>query len=246
MSNRVERGAWAVVALLAWWVAGSGTACAAPITEIRGDYPDVIRDDYPFDETSFTYIMGSATFISSPVTGLASDLTVDVSNFSTSNPQIEFPAPMTLVINVFGDSVTFNIASPGMVTSNNNTATPPIAEFETTVTMGTNTIPSSTLDLSGFLTGLLHVTVRGPEITPEGASDPTMDPPPPPDLGQGGGRVDLPDGVNYSATFIITSFQPEIPEPASLLLWGMVGLVGLGGAARRWVRRRGRQAARGF
>lgn len=214
-------------------------AGAAPITQIDGNYSSVAGGDRQTNVRSFTLQNGTAVLQPDAMSGFtAGDLNIDISNFTTATAQVDFGTSLLRIGRGSQEGV-FTITSPGTVVSFNNLTDPLDATFRTTVGLQSST----NLDLSGFTSGLLEVTVRYIEITPGDQEDPTGDgefPGPfggllPLDLG---GRADVLPLRNpltdVRATFRIIPLALPVPEPGTLLLFGVAGAF----AAARWARRR--------
>jgi hypothetical protein len=98
------------------------------------------------------------------------------------------------------------------------------------VTLVSNGIPN--VNLSNFRTGTLTVTANNVETIPGGfGTDLILAPQEPGSL-----LYPFDPNMPVSVSFLIlpTGGAAAVPEPASLTLWGLAGVSGLGWLARRW------------
>jgi hypothetical protein len=220
-------GAWALLVL----AVASPTAPAAFIpTGIEGEYTATNPVGPQAGITTFTLTDGVVRFLPNPsFDNDSGDLRFNVSNFSSSVLFVPISPATQARLVIFGSpsgQAVFRISNPGLVTR----AFPPDQAVRTDVALLSNTIPN--LDLRRYSTGTLTVIFENITLSSDEGGSASYPPP--------GGFP--PDGFGTAqdfvyARFFITPTGAEIPEPATLAVWGAVGAVGL---AWRWRRRRAR------
>ncbi len=202
----------------------------------------------PMGHATFTLGSGTALFGGSSVGGFnVSNLTIDASPFASNLPfmgtgsatgsvNLSTSNPFTLTDTSNGRTATFKFTSSGTVNEMGTSGGPVSGTLSNSVQLLSNNDPN--IDLSAYANGGMFMASFANidfEDTEGISSFFGIGP-----LQSGFGQAIYPSGPNLpiSFTFTITpnAANPAVPEPGSLVLWGLAAAAGLSRLRRCWRR----------